>query len=319
MNKDLPIYDIILSDEKQGVAMISLVDDPAIKVNWIALSATSSYAEEINVYGFKPQHFDMCPNATRLFKHLVEMNVDDETKGMVRSAAGIADAVFRIEKDAIDRGQSTNEQLAEATILVDDFKDLILEINKIVNMDHKVDFMDGHIEKIKSLLTKANSMSATRLRKVNMLMAVIGPRGGVKESKKAPKSSTPNPNPKGRGTAPGSAATTRGAKVSAEVEASLQKKVDEFNDKYKEKLGFGVNIGMLKSVYQRGIGAFATSHSPAVKSANQWAQARVNAFLYIVKNGRPENPKYTRDNDLLPGKHKKKGEAGKEEKKEEEK
>jgi hypothetical protein len=38
MNKDLPIYDIVLTDENQGVGMISLVDDPAIKVNWIKLA-----------------------------------------------------------------------------------------------------------------------------------------------------------------------------------------------------------------------------------------------------------------------------------------
>jgi hypothetical protein len=40
MKKDLPIFDIVLNDEdlKQGVGMISLVDDPAIGVNWIKLA-----------------------------------------------------------------------------------------------------------------------------------------------------------------------------------------------------------------------------------------------------------------------------------------
>jgi len=133
--------------------------------------------------------------------------------------------------------------------------------------------------------------------------AEIGERGGIKESKKAPKSDTPNPNPKGEGTAKGSASSTRGAEVTKEVEDSLRKKVDAFNERYKDKLGYGVNIGMLKSVYQRGIGAYNVSHSPAVKSAGQWAQARVNAFLYLVGTGRPENKKYTGDNDLLPKGH----------------
>jgi len=133
--------------------------------------------------------------------------------------------------------------------------------------------------------------------------AEIGERGGIKKSEKAPKSDTPNPNPKGEGTAKGSASTTRGAEVTKEVEDSLRKKVDDFNERYKDKLGYGVNIGMLKSVYQRGIGAYNVSHSPEVKSPGQWAQARVNAFLYLVRNGRPENSKYTGDNDLLPEKH----------------
>ena len=133
--------------------------------------------------------------------------------------------------------------------------------------------------------------------------AEIGERGGIKPSKKAPKSGTPNPNPKGEGTAKGDAGTTRGAEVSARVEEILKNKSDDFNERYKDKLGYGVNVGMLKSVYQRGVGAYNVSHSPRVSSAEQWALARVNAFLYLVKNGRPENSKYKGDNDLLPKDH----------------
>jgi len=133
--------------------------------------------------------------------------------------------------------------------------------------------------------------------------AEIGERGGIKKSDKAPKSDTPNKDPQGEGTAKGNASTTRGAEVTKEVEETLRKKADEFNDKYKEKLGYGANIGALKTVYQRGVGAYNTSHSPEVKSAGQWAQARVNAFLYLLKNGRPQNKKYTTDYDLLPEKH----------------
>jgi len=135
--------------------------------------------------------------------------------------------------------------------------------------------------------------------------AEIGERGGVKESKKAPKSDTPNPNPK-RGSdvnKPGEASDTRGVEVPQKIEESLQKKADEFNEKYKDKLGYGVTIAQLRTVYQRGVGAFQTSRSPNVKSAEQWAQARVNAFLYLVKNGRPDNAKYVQDNDLLTKKH----------------
>ena len=137
-------------------------------------------------------------------------------------------------------------------------------------------------------------------------MAEVGERGGIRRSKKAPKSDTPNPKPKGKGTAKGDASTTRGAKVSKQDEATLKNKSDDFNKRYKDKLGYGVTVGMLKSVFQRGLGAFNTSHSPKVKSASQWAFARVNAFLYLVKNGKPQNAKYTTDYDLLPKGHPKK-------------
>lgn len=105
----------------------------------------------IDIYGFKPKHFDMCPGAVATFRHLVEMNVDDDTKGMIRSAAGIADVVFRIEKEAFDNGAS-EEDVIQATILVDDMMDLMREIDEITGMEHNVDYMLGHIEKIRSLI-----------------------------------------------------------------------------------------------------------------------------------------------------------------------
>jgi len=133
--------------------------------------------------------------------------------------------------------------------------------------------------------------------------AEVGPKGGIKSSPKAPKSDTKNPNPKGKGSAKGDASGKTGAKVSAKDRVTLQNKADEFNKRYKEKLGYGATVGALSSVFQRGLGAFNTSRSPQVKSASQWAFARVNAFLYLLKNGRPQNAKYTTDYDLLPKKH----------------
>jgi hypothetical protein len=133
--------------------------------------------------------------------------------------------------------------------------------------------------------------------------AEVGPRGGIKESDKAPKSDTPNKDPKGEGSAGGDASGKRGAKVTAEQEKTLQNKVDEFNEKESNTKNGNATLGALKSVFQRGLGAFNTSHSPQVKSAEQWAYARVNAFLYLLKNGRPENPKYDTDYDLLPKGH----------------
>ena len=133
-------------------------------------------------------------------------------------------------------------------------------------------------------------------------LAEVGPKGGIRESDKAPKSGTPNKDPKGEGTAKGDA-SGKSAKVTVEQEKTLQGKVDEFNEKESNTKNGRATLGQLKSVFQRGLGAFNTSHSPLVKSASQWAFARVNAYLYLLKNGRPENPKYDTDFDLLPKGH----------------
>lgn len=125
----------------------------------------------------------------------------------------------------------------------------------------------------------------------------------AEQSFKAPDSDTSNPNPKGEGTAKGKATGKRGAVVSAAHEKTLQNKADEFNAKESNTKHGRAGLGALKSVFQRGLGAFNTSHSPRVQSASQWAFARVNAYLYLLKNGRPENPKYVTDYDLLPKGH----------------
>ena len=62
---------------------------------------------------------------------------------------------------------------------------------------------------------------------------------------------------------------------------------------------------MLKAVYRRGAGAYSTSHAQKM-SRDGWAMARVNAFLTLLRTGRPSNSGYTQDNDLLPKGHPKK-------------
>jgi hypothetical protein len=80
------------------------------------------------------------------------MDNDEDTKGMIRSAAQVADNVFRIEDEVIKAESATQHQYEEAVILVDDFKDIIGEIDKISGMKHDVSYMDGHIDKIKEYL-----------------------------------------------------------------------------------------------------------------------------------------------------------------------
>ena len=85
----------------------------------------------------------------------------------------------------------------------------------------------------------------------------------------------------------------------------LSKKAKEHNDKNK---GSKATLGMLKAVYRRGAGAFSTSHAPKM-SRDGWAMARVNAFIHLLRTGRPKNAAYTQDNDLLPKGHPRKSKA----------
>jgi len=98
----------------------------------------------------------------------------------------------------------------------------------------------------------------------------------------------------------GSADTGKGVTFTAAITKSLENKVTEHNEKAKN--GRKVTLAKLKAVYRRGAGAFSSSHRPD-QNRNSWAMARVNAFLKLVRSGKPNNPKYVQDNDLLPKLH----------------
>ena len=92
--------------------------------------------------------------------------------------------------------------------------------------------------------------------------------------------------------------------VTAAIKAGLKRKVDEHNEKYGDKPGKRVTLRMLSAVFRRGVGAYRTSPGsvrPSVRSEEQWAYARVNGFLYAVRNNRYKRKPY--DTDLLPKGH----------------
>lgn len=123
------------------------------------------------------------------------------------------------------------------------------------------------------------------------------------ESRPAPKSEQRTGSDENK---PGSAEGPGGdITISAETETALKNKVEEHNEKMKEqdKPSYSrATLGQLKAVYRRGAGAYSTSHRPGM-TRGQWAMARVNAYLYLLRNEKPENPKYTTDYDLLPKDH----------------
>jgi HK97 family phage portal protein len=94
------------------------------------------------------------------------------------------------------------------------------------------------------------------------------------------------------------------APISAAVKKGLAEKVKDHNDEYGDKKGKRVSQGMLEAVFRRGVGAYNTNPSsvrPTVSSADQWAYARVNSFLFAVRRGRFKGGKF--DTDLLPEGH----------------
>ena len=92
--------------------------------------------------------------------------------------------------------------------------------------------------------------------------------------------------------------------ISAEMRKALEKKAKDHNEDVGDVKSKRTNTRTLISVFNRGVGAYNTnpqSVRPNVTSPEQWALARVNSFLYALKNGKFRSGKH--DQDLLPEGH----------------
>ena len=93
-------------------------------------------------------------------------------------------------------------------------------------------------------------------------------------------------------------------KPGSSVERGLRNKVTEHNEKVGDDPSKRTNYRTLQTVFNRGVGAYRTnpqSVRPSVRSEDQWAYARVNSFLYALRNGKFRSGKH--DTDLLPSGH----------------
>jgi hypothetical protein len=122
---------------------------------WSQTTGTTkvNMSQEMDVLGYQTRFFYICPGALSLFKSILSNKTDEDTQGMIRSAAQIADNVFRIEAIVLKRKFALPSELEQAKILVDDFKDLISEIERIIGIKYDTSFMDAHIKTISDIVT----------------------------------------------------------------------------------------------------------------------------------------------------------------------
>ena len=172
--------------------------------------------------------------------------------------------------------------------------------------ESRADFMDRCMgdEKMVSEFQKADQRFAVCNKYADETVEALQyGRPGKNDPRKTP--AKPSERRKGsKKNKPGSAKTPNSRiQVSKETRARLQSLMREHNKKVASKgKGSKASMGALLSVYRRGAGAFSRSHAPNM-SRGGWGIARVKAFLYLLRNGRPSNPNYKQDNDLLPKSH----------------
>ena len=243
--------------------------------------AKGSDVEQIKVGDYQTKHFDMCPSAVALYSKILKKEGVD--MGLVARSVKLQDGLFGIEKVAKARKAASEQDLQK----VKRFASSVMSIAKELGMTEEHSYIQDHIDVVQSLVKKGSSeaLQYGKPKKNDPRKTPAKPSERKKGSKKNKPKSASKPN--------------KSIKFSKNTTSRLSKMVTEHNKKGK---GSRAGLGALKAVYRRGAGAFSTSHAPKM-SRDGWAMARVRAFLYLLRNGRPSNPNYKQDNDLLPKGH----------------
>ena len=118
--------------------------------------AFSEGTGELDVYGYRTQHFDMCPAATILFKDIIAgqytdgvPSVKEETE--IIGLAKLHDALFGLEKAALEAG----EKYTDKSVLdqAERLENLIYEIASKLGLEDEVkEYIPNHIDRIANVV-----------------------------------------------------------------------------------------------------------------------------------------------------------------------
>jgi hypothetical protein len=97
------------------------------------------------------------------------------------------------------------------------------------------------------------------------------------------------------------AASVRPFSIPREQKLELKQRVSRHNGV--ARVDRQADLTQVLTVYRRGAREQLSLGLTASCSTHDWALARVDAFLSTLKNGRPINPMYVGDRDLLPACH----------------
>ena len=115
--------------------------------------------ENIDIFGYKTQHFDICRSAVLLFEKLASAK-DRETQDLIREAAKPLDEMFAIEKKVVEAGQASADDVSEAADLINVFSMNMGAISERMNQDYEREtgFVKIHLEEIVNRLSKEDDL-----------------------------------------------------------------------------------------------------------------------------------------------------------------
>ena len=106
--------------------------------------------ENIDILGFETQHFDICKSAVILYKKLIEKDLDDSAKELVKSSAKDLDHLFEMEKQVVKDEDVDHDAVEHSVELTNIISFKLGRVAEMVNDDFERDtnFIKLHVMEI---------------------------------------------------------------------------------------------------------------------------------------------------------------------------
>ena len=106
--------------------------------------------ENIDILGFKTEHFDICKSAVILYNKLKEEDLSDEAKELVKSSAKDLDHIFEMEKQVVKDEEIDHDPIEHAVELTNIISFKLGRVAEMINDDFERDtnFIKLHVMEI---------------------------------------------------------------------------------------------------------------------------------------------------------------------------
>ena len=136
--------------EKHGAYLMGR----AVKVCKGQMKSEGEESGQVNIFGYQTQHFDVCPGAQSLYKRIEDENLAED-KDLVIRVAKLQDSLFYIEKVAKEGGIDVTPELID---IAQNMADLIMSGAEKMGLEKEHNYIQGHVDTIKDLVTKENAL-----------------------------------------------------------------------------------------------------------------------------------------------------------------
>ena len=110
--------------------------------------AMEAEAGEVLIGDYQTKHFDVCPGAQSLYKRIVDREMVSDMD-LVKRSAKLHDALFAIEKNAMNKKSATELDAESAQIIGDQ----IMAMAKMMGLEEEHSYVQAHVDVIKGFVS----------------------------------------------------------------------------------------------------------------------------------------------------------------------